>query len=101
MISYQAKSIREQFHQIRQLYEIQEIQNKVPDGKISFPEDSRSLASGIAVEFRYIHFSSNPIVLQALKLKHFGVETSPSSIPARTILHSATCHSKLRKVNFA
>jgi hypothetical protein len=62
-ISYQARSIREKFHQIRQLYEIQEIQNKVPDGKISFPEDSRSLASGITVEFRYAPCSTNSFAL--------------------------------------
>ncbi|KAF9784896.1 P-loop containing nucleoside triphosphate hydrolase protein [Thelephora terrestris] len=55
-IFYQARSIREKFHQIRELYEIQEIQNKVPDGKISFPEDSHSLASGITVEFRNVSF---------------------------------------------
>ena len=57
MIAYEAKAIRDQFHQIRQLYEVREFQNKIPDGKISFPEDSRSLASGIVVEFRYV-FSS-------------------------------------------
>jgi hypothetical protein len=57
MLSYEAKSIGEQFHRVRQLYEIHEIQNKVRDGKISFPEDSRSLASGITVEFQYVHCS--------------------------------------------
>ena len=59
MISYHAKSIRENFHQIRQLYEISDIQNKVSDGGISFPEDSRSLASGIAVEFRCVALTWN------------------------------------------
>ena len=58
-ISYQAKSIGEQFHRVRQLYEIHEIRNKVPDGTPSFPEDSRSLASGITVEFRYVLRSSD------------------------------------------
>lgn len=60
-LSWQAKSIREQFHQVRQLYEIHDIQNKVPDGRISFPEDSRSLASGIEVEFRYVSWTSPPL----------------------------------------
>ena len=60
MITFHARSIRENFHQIRQLYEISDIQNKVPDGKISFPEDSRSLASGVTVEFRCVTCSSNP-----------------------------------------
>lgn len=54
MMFYHARSIGDQFHKIRQLYEIHEIQNKVPDGTISFPEDSRSLASGITVEFRHV-----------------------------------------------
>ena len=63
-ISYQAKSIGEQFHEVRQLYEIHEIRNKVPDGAISFPEDSRSLASGITVEFQYVLRSSPPPALQ-------------------------------------
>lgn len=53
MVSYQAKSVGEQFHKVRQLYEIHEIQNKVLDGTISFPEDSRSSASGISIEFQY------------------------------------------------
>src|ERR1700753_182179 len=45
MILFHARSIGDQFNKIRQMYEIHEIQNKVPDGTISFPEDSRSLES--------------------------------------------------------
>lgn len=64
-ISFEAQSIGDQFHKIRQMYEIHDIENKVQNGAISFPEDSRSLASGITVEFRYVPSSSNPISCQA------------------------------------
>lgn len=52
MMSYQAQSIGEQFHKVRQLYEIHEIENKIQDGTESFPEEGQSLVSGIAIEFR-------------------------------------------------
>ena len=55
MILHHAGSIGEQFYNMRQMYEIDEIRNKVPDGAVSFPEDSRSLESGITVEFRCAH----------------------------------------------
>ena len=64
MISHQAKSIGEQLHKVRQLYEIHEIQNKIPDGTVSFPEDSRSLVSGVAVEFRYVLCSFRPFIFR-------------------------------------
>ena len=65
MMFYHARSIGDQLHNIRQLYEIHEIQNKVPNGTISFPEDSRSLASGITVEFRHVASSSRYLPFQA------------------------------------
>ena len=64
IISHQAKSISEHFHKVRQSYEIHEIQNKVLDGTISFPEDSRSLTSGISIEFRYVLSSLCPLISQ-------------------------------------
>lgn len=48
-------SIAERFHKVRQLYEIENIPNKVVDGNISFPEDRQSLTSGMSVEFRFVH----------------------------------------------
>lgn len=47
-------SIAERFRKVRQLYEIENIPNSVTDGTISFPEDSRSLTSGMSVEFRSV-----------------------------------------------
>ena len=64
MITQQAGSIGERFHKVRQLYEIHEIQNEVLDGTMSFPEDSRSLATGIAVEFRCVLYSFCPLIFQ-------------------------------------
>ena len=64
LISYQAKSIPELFHTVRTFYEIRKIQNKVPDGVIAFPEDSRSLAAGITVEFRCAPCFLGPLLLR-------------------------------------
>lgn len=100
-ISYQAKSIGEQFHRVRQLYEIHEIRNKVPDGTTSFPEDSRSLASGITVEFRYALRALFPFAFRTAEFFFVHIETSPSAIPARKISRSAMCRLKLKKDNFA
>ena len=57
-MSYKAKSIGDQLHKVRHIYETQKTQNKVVDGAVSFPEDRQSLRSGITVEFRYVLFSS-------------------------------------------
>ena len=63
MMTYQAKSISDQLHKVRQIYETQETKNKVVDGAISFPEDRQSLRSGITVEFRYVLFSSGSFLV--------------------------------------
>ena len=101
MISHQVKSIGEQFHKVRQLYEIHEIQNEVLDGTMSFPEDSRSLATGITVEFRYVLCSSCPLVFQMAEVFWFLVhlEMSPSAIPARKTSRSVMYRSKSKRVN--
>jgi ABC-type multidrug transport system fused ATPase/permease subunit len=70
MILYHARSIGDQFNKIRQMYEIHEIQNQVPDGKISFPEDSRSLASGVTIEFRFVLLPRFPSVTEVLLVFH-------------------------------
>lgn len=40
---------------VRALYEIKNVQNKVVDGREPFPENKQSLGSGISVEFRLIY----------------------------------------------
>lgn len=47
-------SLAKQFANIRMLYEIENVKNKVVDGTESFPEDQQSLRSGVSVEFRLI-----------------------------------------------
>jgi ABC-type multidrug transport system fused ATPase/permease subunit len=49
-------SLAEQFANVRKLYEIENVQNKVVDGTIPFPEDQQALKSGISVEFRNVSF---------------------------------------------
>jgi hypothetical protein len=72
LMSRQTESIGERFHKVRQLYEIHEVQNEVLDGTMSFPEDSRSLASGIAVEFRYVLVPFAPAPPFSRWLRYFG-----------------------------
>jgi hypothetical protein len=45
-----------QFANIRNLYEIENVENKVVDGIESFPENQQTLRSGISVEFRNVSF---------------------------------------------
>lgn len=49
-------SLAKQFANIRMLYEIENVKNKVVDGTESFPEDQQSLRSGVSVEFRNVSF---------------------------------------------
>lgn len=74
-ISQQTNLISNQFHKVRQLYEIHEIQNKVLDGTVSFPEDSRSLMSGIAIEFRYVLFSFCHFIFRVAEVFDFLVHS--------------------------
>lgn len=45
-------SIKDHIARVRNLYEVLEIPNKVPDGSVSFPENQKSLEIGISIEFR-------------------------------------------------
>lgn len=47
-------SISEQLEAIRNLYEVKNIPNRIEDGEESFPENSRTMSSGITVEFRSV-----------------------------------------------
>ncbi|KAG0703055.1 P-loop containing nucleoside triphosphate hydrolase protein [Suillus ampliporus] len=55
-LPYKSSSLARQFDNVRKLYEISNVQNKVVDGTESFPEDQQSLRSGISVEFRNVSF---------------------------------------------
>ncbi|EPQ61192.1 P-loop containing nucleoside triphosphate hydrolase protein [Gloeophyllum trabeum ATCC 11539] len=49
-------SIGQQLSDIRKLYEVDAIPNKVPDGSEPFPENDKTLESGVSVEFRNVSF---------------------------------------------
>lgn len=49
---YRTTSISENFANVRKLYEVANISNKVIDGTIPFPENQQALGLGISVEFR-------------------------------------------------
>ena len=48
-----AKSVSEKLASVRKLYEVHNIQNKVPDGMVSFPEETSQMRFGIELEFRF------------------------------------------------
>ena len=48
----ESRSLAEQFANVRKLYEITNISNRIVDGTISFPEDQQTLRHGISIEFR-------------------------------------------------
>ncbi len=51
-ITDQDHSIKDQIASVRDLYEILEIPNKIPDGTVPFPENQKSTETGISIEFR-------------------------------------------------
>lgn len=51
-ISDQDHSIKDQIAIVRDLYEILEIPNKIPDGTVPFPENQKSTETGVSIEFR-------------------------------------------------
>lgn len=45
-------SVSERLANLRRLYEAENIENKIQDGTVPYPEDEQSVKSGIALEFR-------------------------------------------------
>ena len=99
-MSYKAKSIGDQLHKVRHIYETQKTQNKVVDGAVSFPEDRQSLRSGITVEFRYVLFSSGSFLAGDVSPVFVRSEMSPSVTPPRMILRSVMYRSRSRRASF-
>ncbi|KDQ54980.1 hypothetical protein JAAARDRAFT_209162 [Jaapia argillacea MUCL 33604] len=50
-------SVAEQVVNVRRLYEIDNIPNKIADGKAAFPEDTQKTRLGISIEFRNVSFA--------------------------------------------
>ncbi|KAI0363046.1 P-loop containing nucleoside triphosphate hydrolase protein [Pilatotrama ljubarskyi] len=55
-LMHSSQSFVAQLGQVRKLYEVVEVPNKVQDGTIPFPEDASQIRSGIALEFRDVSF---------------------------------------------
>ncbi|KAA1475432.1 HlyB/MsbA family ABC transporter [Dentipellis sp. KUC8613] len=54
--SSQAQSLSEQMANLRKLYEAANIPNKIPDGRMPFPENSQTVHAGVSLEFRRVSF---------------------------------------------
>ncbi|KAK2462113.1 hypothetical protein APHAL10511_006576 [Amanita phalloides] len=68
------ESILNKITSIRNLYQIIEIPNKVFDGKVPFPENQRSLETGMSIEFRNVSFIYPDTDTYALRDVSFKVD---------------------------
>ncbi|KAJ3547937.1 hypothetical protein NMY22_g1463 [Coprinellus aureogranulatus] len=59
--------ISDQVERIRSFYAILDLQNKIQDGIIPFPENQRDIAMGISVEFRNVSFRYDQILVDVRK----------------------------------
>ncbi|KAG6819629.1 hypothetical protein H0H93_010049 [Arthromyces matolae] len=67
-------SLTQKFADIRRLYAVENIPNRVLDGTESFPEDGRSLELGISIEFRNVYFRYPTSEVYVLKDVSFRIE---------------------------
>ncbi|KAI0056772.1 P-loop containing nucleoside triphosphate hydrolase protein [Artomyces pyxidatus] len=73
-LAHQAGSIAERLSGLRKLYEAENIQNKVQDGTMPFPEDAQSIRAGISIEFKDVSFQYHGSDEYALRHVSFKVE---------------------------
>lgn len=66
-------SLAKQFSNVRNLYEIENVKNKVVDGTESFPENQQTLGSGVSVEFRNVSFQYPGAERSALRNVSFKI----------------------------
>lgn len=69
-----------QIESIRKLYEPVNIQNVIPDGTVSFPEETTTLKSGIELEFRWVLFAPRKVDPTEARY-NAGMYRSESNIP--------------------
>jgi len=81
---------------IRSIYAIDNVKNRVVDGLEPFPEDRQSLRSGISIEFRLIVHFIYPGISEACK-----PGMCRSSTLAQSGMLSEMYHSRSKRVDFA
>ncbi|THH30401.1 hypothetical protein EUX98_g3800 [Antrodiella citrinella] len=70
----QTGTIADSVAAVRELYEILELPNKIPDGAIPFPEDTQKISSGISIEFKNVSFKYPGTDLYALREVSFKLQ---------------------------
>ncbi|KAH9891331.1 P-loop containing nucleoside triphosphate hydrolase protein [Cubamyces lactineus] len=70
---HSTQSFAAQLEQLRKLYEVARVPNRVVDGAVSFPEDSAQVRSGFALEFRNVSFKYPDAESYALKDVSFSL----------------------------
>jgi len=87
---FSVTSLMEKLADIRSIYAIDNVKNKVVDGPEPFPEDRQSLRSGISIEFRFILHFIYPRISEACKPGMY-----------RSGMLSEMYHSRLKRADFA
>ncbi|GLB36684.1 putative (ABC) transporter [Lyophyllum shimeji] len=70
----EAGFVTEKLADVRRLYEVAHIPNRVPDGREPFPEDQMSLEQGMSVEFSNVSFRYPGSEAYALRHASFRIE---------------------------
>ncbi|OJT07927.1 Lipid A export ATP-binding/permease protein MsbA [Trametes pubescens] len=55
-LMHSTQSFATQIGEVRKMYEVASVPNKVQDGTVPFPEDTAQIRSGVALEFRNVSF---------------------------------------------
>ncbi|KAG2034310.1 P-loop containing nucleoside triphosphate hydrolase protein [Suillus americanus] len=74
LLPFERSSLMAAFASVRNLYEIENVQNKVVDGIEPFPDNQQSLRSGISVVFRNVSFQYPGVDEYALRNVSFKIE---------------------------
>jgi hypothetical protein len=90
-------SISDKLSNVRKVYEVGNIPNRIPDGVTPFPEAHQLLDMGLSIEFRYISHCHSYLVFL------FTVLLEMSRSNTREVIHTlcTTHHSRSSKVSFA
>ncbi|KAF9072268.1 P-loop containing nucleoside triphosphate hydrolase protein [Rhodocollybia butyracea] len=69
---YETGSISDNFASIRKMYEVMQVENRIRDGTVGYPENSKELQMGVSIEFRNVSFKypeSNAYALRNVSFK--------------------------------
>ncbi|OJT07931.1 Lipid A export ATP-binding/permease protein MsbA [Trametes pubescens] len=72
-LMHSTQTFAAQIGQVRKMYEVASVPNKVEDGTVPFPEDTAQILSGVALEFRNVSFKYPSTENYALRDVSFSI----------------------------